>query len=706
MCSLCQLPTTHQQELTFIWGYIDPGSGYVFNSIAPMLLGFLGTLFVSIFLFFKRSFFLIYKKKILFIALLLILILGIIIGIKYMVDKNTMKIPSEKVVVLGIDALDPRLVNLGIDQNQLPNFKKLKESGYYSELATTFPPQSPVAWASFITGSTPQKHNVYDFIYRDPKDYSLNLTFSDNPAHVWPVKTFWDYLSDNKIPSTILFLPDTYPVPKNMTGKILSGMGVPDVLGTQGTFTLFTTKDYSKNKNWRGKQIGVKNGLVINTDVEGPKYKYFNQSKTAKIPLKIEVKDSNTVILNVQDQTFNLKRGDFSDWVKLKFDIDIFNKVNGIGKFYLKSIRPDFELYLSPINFDPEKPLYPISYPANYIKDLEKKFGPFYTQGLPVDTWAYEEGIFDDKAFLKHSQEILDEHEKIFFWELNKFQDGLFVGYFGSVDSIQHMFWRAMQDKNSQYKDTIMSYYRKMDDIVGKTMRKMDKNTTLIILSDHGFGPFDYEVNLNNWLKDNGYMVLRDEAGSSTGMFDQVDWNKTRAYAVGYNGIFINLKGRETQGIVDKKDYKKLTSEIIKKLSDLKNPSSGEKVIKRILTKENLGALTVDIDSPDLFIGFYKGTRSSWEGAVGITGPNVMEPRQSRWSGDHLFDPSEVPGVLFINKKLNIKNPRIIDIIPSILNILNVQYIDMEGANILKNQKNNKITEESSSTERLKSLPY
>jgi predicted AlkP superfamily phosphohydrolase/phosphomutase len=646
-----------------IFGYIDPSSGYVLGPIIPQILAFLGAIFLGIWMFIKNSF-LFFQKKNYFIILLLLLlaIIGFFLYKYGMTNKQT---DDKKIVVIAIDGLDPKIINEGIETGRLPNIKKLKNSGYYSPLGTTIPPQSPVAWASFITGQAPQKHKIYDFITRDPKDYSLGLSYSDNKPFTWQTEPFWVQTTNKNIHVTSLFLPDMYPAPSKMNGKIIAGMGVPDILGTQGSLTLLTTRDYSHTKDFRGKIVTLQNQDEQTVNIEGPKYKDVKGVKTATIPVRVK-KTSNTVAVLVQGKEIKLNKGEFSEWVTFKFDAGFLNKVEGIGKFYLKNTGSELEIYLSPINFSPNKPLRPISYPSSYAKDLAREYGLFYTQGLPIDSWALEQGILDEKAFLSHTESILKERQKIYFGELNKFKSGIFIGYFGFADTISHMFWRY-RGEDGPYKDTILEYYQLMDGIIGQTMMQLPENTQLIVLSDHGFDSFDYEVNLNSWLYREGYIVLKEGEKGTSELYEGIDWEKTKAFSAGYNGIFLNLKGREKNGSVEQEESSALQKEISQKLLEETHPETGEKLIKKVYLAADLGTDKNDQSSPDLFVGFYKGARASWDSAVGITNDEVIRPRKSKWSGDHLFDPTEVPGVLISNTKLPFKNPAITDIMPYIL---------------------------------------
>lgn len=694
MCALCQLPTAHEAELQYastlfsnpsmILNYLDPGSGYVIGSSAPAILAaILGALASSLFFLRHKILPLLRKKWFWAIVLLVLVIAGIIGGMSLGEVKKT-----KKVIILGFDGMDPNILQKGWESGRFPNLKKLADSGYFSPLQTVVPPQSPVAWASFITGENPSKHGIYDFIERDPLNYGLNLVFSGNnqKTNTLNATPFWEVTTKNKIPVSVLFLPDTFEPPKSLTGEMIAGMGVPDVLGTQGTFTLFTTKKYpTTDYTWRGKVISVSNpsagspqqgsgqaGQVIKTNIEGPKYSSGDSTTVAKIPLTIRVLSKDLVEVNIQNQKFEVKKGDFSQWIRLEFSIDFFTKVKGIAKFYLKSADLDTELYMSPINFDPETPFKPISTPKNFSAKLSKDMGMYSTLGLPHDTWALEENVFDENAFLKQADSILAERRKIYYSKLDTYNNGILFAYFGMPDTISHMFWRFLSDPASPYHDTINQYYDKMDEIVGQTLKKMDRDTTLIVMSDHGFYSFDYEMNVNTFLMKQGYLVLKDGAVGSGPLFDSVDWSRTRAYAAGYNSVFINISGRESEGIVDPKDVPLLQKEIVSKFMEEENPETHAKIMKHVYTRDEMGISKDDVYAPDMVLGFYKGTRSSWDSAIGATTPDVIRKRTYKWSGDHLFDPTEVPGVLLSNEKLSLKDPKITQVIGLVFKMIGI----------------------------------
>ena len=393
----------------------------------------------------------------------------------------------------------------------------MAKNGSFSSLAATNPSESVVAWSSFATGLNPANHGIYDFVMRKPKDYSLYLSLNEiTNLGRKPVtklyrkgKTLWSILSEKNIKSYFYFCPDTFPA-DSLKGRMLSGMGTPDILGNMGSFTFYTSKPLSNDDaNSRGKINQVKTYQnIINTSLFGPKFLKNNFAEALKIPLKITLSTKEQkALLSFQGQNISLKTGQWSRWHKVYFTIGPLKKLHGIIKFYLKSISPDFELYASPINFDPLDPPFAISYPKNYSKKLASKIGLYYTQGMPHDTWALSESRIDEKTFLEHADEILNEREKILKEELKNFKAGLFFFYFDTLDAIQHMFWRyndpqhPLYEKNSPYSDVIVNYYRKIDTLIGEILKNIDERTLFLVISDHGFSDFRESVHLNRWLR-------------------------------------------------------------------------------------------------------------------------------------------------------------------------------------------------------------
>jgi len=607
---------------------------------------------------------------------------------------------KKKVIILGIDAMDPAITEQLIQEGKLPNLSNLRKTGSYSRLTTSVPAESVVAWTSFSTGLNPAGHGVFDFIMRDRR-YLPYLSLNEISTVGGKTKiqirkkgeALWDILSRNRIPSFIYFCPNTFP-PDALLGKMLSGMGTPDILGTMGKFTFYATKALSaEDLDSRGRIIQVEPEKdVIYSDIYGPKISFGTSQSELSIPIKIVLKpEEDKAQLQFQGNSFFLKKGSWSQWQRVYFKIGFFKKSYGIVKFYLKSITPDFELYASPINFDPSRPLFPVSYPRNYSKKLVNKVGLYYTQGMPHDTWALTENRLDEKAFLEQVDEILNEKERILKEELKNFNGGLFFFYFDTLDIIQHMFWRYLDPRhvfyedNTSYRDTIAKYYEKIDSLIGEVIRGSDKDATLIVMSDHGFGPFRRAVHLNRWLLENGYLFLTEGIKESKEFFEDVDWSRTKAYALGFGGVYLNRIGREYSGIVSASEVGVLKRSIAEGLKKLRDPKTAEIVVNNVYLQEDIFKGPYANDAPDLVVGFNKGFRASWQTALGGVPNSLIEDNRRKWSGDHLIDPVLVPGVIFVNRKAALDNPSIIDIAPEVLGLFGINKSgEMRGKVLFK----------------------
>jgi len=683
-------------SLFIIFSYIDPGSGLPFFALWPVIIGILVAFFTTLLLRAKGVFRFLGRHRIFLWLIVAAIMSAFILGV-IMLQKT--KTGKEKVVVIGFDGLEPRIVDRLLEKGRLPNFQRLKSQGTYSRLATTNPPESLVAWTSFATGSNPGKHGVFDFLKRDPKTYMPDLAFSEVSKPTGRLKSvskgipFWRITRRKKIPTVLIHCPNAFP-PDKVYGRLFSGMGVPDIRGTMGTFSFYTTAELPKKKDIGGKVFQVeRKGKVIDTSLCGPRDTSLGKPRDIMLPMKISINASNDrATIDLQKNHITLKEKEWSPWCRLTFKINVFKRVHGICRLYLKSIEPEFELYISAINFDPENPPFAITYPRDYAKELAKKIGLYHTQGMPHDTWALNEGRIDEATFLEQAEVILTEREKMLDWELGRFKEGILFCYFGTPDSIQHMFWcfidpeHPMYDakRAALYKGVIDKCYERMDAILGRVMNRIDDDTTLVVLSDHGFNTFRRVVHLNTWFRENGFLYLKDEAREEgREFFEDVDWSRTRAYSMGFGEIFINQIGREGRGCVEPGDEtEEVKKEIVEKLSRLYDERFGQSVIKKVHDRGEIFWGPYIDDAPDLFVGYNVGYRSSWQTALGGAPKEIIEDNNRRWSGDHLFDPSLVPGILLVNRKIKSNNPRMIDVAPTILKLLGVeeeQFKDMDG---------------------------
>jgi len=613
------------------------------------------------------------------------------------------KSPIRRLVVLGLDGLEPTLAERFMAEGKLPNLARLKKDGTYARLRTTTPAISPVAWSSFMTGSEPSKHNIFDFLSRDPRTYLPDLSSAriGKPKrtlamgrYLVPLSKpeirglrksvpFWKILGEKGIASTVLRVPITFP-PEKFKGHLLSGMCAPDLKGSQGTFALFTEDADKVRRHEGGVAVLVRReGAVIRTALSGPENSLLKKPEDVLLPLTITVdREAGGAWLAVEGlKKFFLKEKTFSPWTPVAFRPGLGIKVRGTCRFRIASLDPVFEMYVTPINIDPEKPALPISHPFIYSVYLSKLLGRFITLGEANDTWALNEGALDEAAFLELTYANHAEWEAMLENALAKTPRGLVTIVFETTDSIQHMFFRYLDKGHPALKTAparmsapvVEELYRKMDDLCGRVAAGLGYKGVLFVMSDHGFKSFRRGVNLNSWLHQNGYLTLAAGKAASGEWFKDVDWARTKAYGLGLGGLYLNLKGREAQGIVEPGPAAAaLRAELSKKLLALKDGANGPAAIAHVYDREAIYAGPYKDNAPDLIIGYNEGFRASWDGVTGIVNTAVIEDNTKAWSGDHCIDPALVPGVLFSNLKLRRPDPSIMDIAPTILELFGI----------------------------------
>jgi predicted AlkP superfamily phosphohydrolase/phosphomutase len=231
----------------------------------------------------------------------------------------------------------------------------------------------------------------------------------------------------------------------------------------------------------------------------------------------------------------------------------------------------------------------------------------------------------------------------------------------------------------------IEDLYRRMDDLVGRTAEKCRRDDNLLmVISDHGFGPFRWGVDLNRWLQENGYLALHEGRGDEEHLAG-VDWSRTRAFAIGLAGIFINIKDKYAQGIVDPgAEADRLRQEIADRLTGLVHAEKGESAVKRVYIAKRFYKGPYSENAPDLIVGYQRRYRVSWETAIGRTTDSVFHANKKAWSGDHCVDPSLVPGILFCNRPVVTESPRLIDVAPTVLSLFGVPVPDyMDGKSMV-----------------------
>lgn len=617
-----------------------------------------------------------------------------------------------RVIIVGLDGLCPERSEKMMNAGRLPNLAALRKEGCFKPLQTTTPPISPVAWSSFQTGSNPARHNIFDFLAPDRKTYLplLSSAHIGDPRRVLKIgkyiipltkpelrllrksKPFWTTLGEHLVFSTVLRVPITFP-PEKFYGLSLSAMCVPDLRGTQGSFTYFTDNPEAANI-YAGGAISkaIRSNGIFECVLEGPANTLTKDAATMKINMKIKP-NGDSAEIDLGDQKLNLKVGESSDWIRLSFSAMAGIKVTGIARFIVKSLKDPFGIYMSPINIDPDSPALPISHPAYYSTYLSKKHGAYATLGLAEDTWGLNERVLDEADFLEQCWRHHEEREKMLFDAIDHARYGSVVCVFDTTDRIQHMFMRyddpahpANKGKDTViHKNALDDLYKKCDETVGRVRKMLGPRDVLIVMSDHGFRSFRRGVNINSWLLKEGYMVLKEGKSSSGEWFEGVDWSRTRAYALGLSGVFVNKQGREGKGIVPADRAEVLAKEIAAKLTGLVDSGTGAKaILKAYVAREVYAGPYLD-NAPEVIVGYEIGYRASWDGVTGYVNDVIFDDNAKSWSGDHCIDASLVPGSFFCNKSIGLDKVRMIDIAPTVLDLFDVPkpgYMDGKSLEI------------------------
>ncbi len=582
--------------------------------------------------------------------------------------------PPEKVngrtLVLGFDGMDPELAERWMQEGYLPNFSRLAASGSYQTLATTIPAQSPVAWSSFATGTGPGEHGIFDFLRRSTDSYLPDFSISETAAVKYTVdlfglqipsdggevtnrrigEPFWMTAENRGLNATVLRVPVTYP--PDPIHHMLSGMGVPDLLGSQGTYSIFTTAGLNSTDNRRIKRVIPDQTGLIETDLSGPDDP-LSRGQLLEQPFSIEPAPRG-VQININGEQFGLEVGQWSDWVAVHFSIAGPMRTSGMVRFLLLQSYPVLKLYVSPIHIDPYDPAVAISSPQEFAAELADEIGLYHTIGMPEETWSLNEGQISDEDYLSVIRTTLAEREAMWYAELDAHNTELAVAVFVQTDRVSHMFYRGLDEEHALHSQSgeaargaILWIYREADRVLGETLKRMDREDQLIVLSDHGFAPFRKAVHLNRWLADAGYLVFKPGEQATDTLFTAVDWAQTKAYALGLNGIFINQQGREPEGSVSVAETPALKTRIVEQLVEAVDPETGDSLVRQVFDRQHIySGLAID-EAPDLVVGYEKNYRASWQTTLGGTPPELTQTNYEKWSGDHCIDPSLVPGVLF-----------------------------------------------------------
>ncbi|MCB9898999.1 MAG: alkaline phosphatase family protein [Planctomycetes bacterium] len=659
------------------------------------------------------------------------------------------------VFVLGIDGVDPVILQRLADEGRMPNFARLAAEGTFQKLGTSNPPQSPVAWSNFVTGMNPGGHGIYDFIHRDPKTYTAISSATPPPSgdeattldlfgYTLPLwggdtivnnrsgKPFWDYLHDAGVETEVYRIPGNFP-PTPSGALTLSGMGTDDLRALNGKYAWYTDvlvpNSTSLKAEFRSVRVEDEDedgiGDTVRDVLLGPPdamrtYPKGDPTHYLTAPLTVEIDPEDDVAwIHCGDSQAVVREGEWTDWMEVTFEIMPYMPVTGIVRFYAKELRPQFKLYASPLNFSAAAPVTAITTPDDDAAvALFDELGHFYTQGMPEETNALKDGLFDEDDFVKQVGLVHEDGYRMLDLALERFGRGdMTFMYLSDIDLQCHMLWHLGDPKTpgaevehpayrpeaaKKHGHDLEGFYEGIDRVLGHVRDTLPPDALLMVISDHGFQPFTRKVNLNAWLRDQGYLVMLPEGvriaadghgyerdtgevvegqhvwqpvdasaigePAQTGELHDVDWLRTRAYGLGFNGLYLNIEGREGHGIVKASEADGLVAEIMGKLEQIIDPKTNAKVVRRAFRSSDVYSGSRVAEAPDIVVGYDAGYCCSDTSTLGGTNRREIDDNKGGdFTGNHLMDPAVVPGILFCNRKLSTDGHDLTDVTASLL---------------------------------------
>jgi predicted AlkP superfamily phosphohydrolase/phosphomutase len=555
-----------------------------------------------------------------------------------------------KTLIIGFDSFDPAVFEDLAGKNQLPNFETFSGHGGYSRLEVSSPPQTEVSWTSIATGRDPGGHGIFDFVHRDPETYLPYVSIlrtrksaaGEQFVEPYTAKTFFEEAADLGYPATALWWPAMFPARPALPVNTLPGLGAPDIRGQLGVGTLLTTEERTLRKITVVNLEQTGRGQYSAT-LPGPQTAGRDGPRTIMLPLRLDVIDDETARLTFDGSQMDLRLGEWSDIVELRFKAGMLLSVHALTRFILTSLGGAVQVYALPLQIHPLHTPWHYTSSPSFAKKLWKDVGPYLTLGWPQDTTALEEGCISDEQFLALCESIFRRRMQILDYCLNDFREGVLAAIFDDLDRIQHMFYEDRMDR-------VHAWYRRLDQFVGEINTRVARWTgkyRTLILSDHGFSHYNTRVHLNRWLVEQDFLCLREGHEDLSG----ADWARTLAYAVGLNSLYLNIQGREGQGTVAPDEVEVLLEQLRSRLLAWKD-ADGAGIVQKVRLKHETYSGPYTRLGPDLVVGYAPGYRASAETGVGKVPAASLEANTGHWVADHCVEADAVPGVVFANRDL------------------------------------------------------
>ena len=605
-------------------------------------------------------------------------------------------------IILGLDAFDPQIFENLSAQGKLPALTKFAERHSYARFAVSAPPQSEVSWTSIATGLDPAGHGMFDFVHRNPSNYSMFVSLLPTRqtrlgtefARPHDSHTLFDEAIQQGYPAASLWWPATFPARLDSPVQQIPGLGTPDIYGRLGVGVGYYFGEAPQRAETKipVKSLKKKASDSFTGNLAGPAQKKADSAQSASSAFSIIFQDDTHARLTLGKQTVDLALGQWSPILETQFKMGLLVSVHAITRVILTQGLPEPRIYLLPLQIHPLHPMWRYAVPRRFVKEAWRSSGGYLSLGWPQDTTALEENWISDAQFLALCEDIFETRQRVFMHHLTNYREGVLAIVFDTLDRVQHMLRR-------QRPDIIEAWYTKFDRVAGDVIQRLEQmpaKPQLLVVSDHGFAEFDHKVHINRWLEETGYLSTKPGAHGS---LENVDWTQTQAYAVGLNSLYLNLKGREGQGSVPTAQIGDLLEKLQGDLLAWKTPE-GKAIFNRVQRSSEIHSGPYAELAPDLILGFNRGFRASAETGLGKWKSASLEENHDHWRADHCIDSELVPGVIFSNQSFKGVSK------PSYRDFPQIAIGMTPKANASPPRTNLNTEEQSDLEERLKGLGY
>lgn len=526
-----------------------------------------------------------------------------------------MKKGKQKLLMLGLDAALPSLILKFTEEGSMPVTKKLMDRGWFSPMMTTFPPLTAAAWCAITCGAGPGTAGIPSLMVHMPGE-PLDKWHTSFCRNTLRAETLWEAAEKEGGKTLLVNWPVTWPL-----GGVKKGIQLSASLNPPFRYFYMPLWDIASSAIFssRVERCNQVPGRAVKVRFEAAEG-WTHLPKNSGTPMAIQVSvpptyakgpvyhvavletrgnGYDTVVIsgskNAAEAVATLKEGERSAWITETFTNSQGKFCKGRFYFHLERLRglEDFKLYQSAVNTAEV-----LTDPPELTEELIKAAGPYMEVD---DPWAYMDGWVSANFYLDQLTAHNDWWEKATIYGLHREEWDMAFSWVGTIDHIQHVFYGGIDPKSSYYNpgeapkimDHIRRVYSEVDARIGRILEHVDMENTLVCLvSDHGFSSIEWNPYLKHHLAQAG--LLSFDLDTRTGEM-KIDWSKTKCFPLEpcHAHIFVNLKGRDPDGIVDPTDYEKVQEEIIGALLAIRDPDTGERIVATAIRKQESGTLGV-----------------------------------------------------------------------------------------------------------------